>query len=103
MPYKYKEDLYRAQMRHRIKIRAELFTYLSTKSCIDCGENNPIVLEFDHTDSDLKFKSISKMLSGHYSWKSVQEEIKKCQILCANCHRLKTYAQFGFFGRSKPL
>jgi hypothetical protein len=103
VPYKNKEDLYNAQKRHRIKIRSKLFSYLSTKACIECGENNPIVLEFDHIDADIKFKSISKMLSGHYSWQSVEEEIKKCQILCANCHRIKTYVQFKSFGRSKPL
>jgi hypothetical protein len=104
VPYKLRKDLYAAQKRHRIKVRQELFSYLSTKECIDCGEKDPIVFEFDHIDPKKKFKQISRMLSGHYSWESLAEEIKKCEIRCANCHRRKTYKQFNHFGRTKkPL
>lgn len=102
MPYKDRRNLYAAQKRHRLRIRAQLFTFLSTKSCVDCGERDPIVLEFDHRDSKQKFKIVSKMLSGHYSWQSVQREIYKCEIRCANCHRRKTYAQLGYWGKGKP-
>lgn len=102
MPYKSKEKLYEAQKRHRIKVRGKLFDYLSTKKCIDCGEDDPIVLEFDHKKPELKFKSLSKMLSGHWSWESLTEEIAKCDIRCANCHRRKTYLQQNSFGRTKP-
>ena len=101
MPYKNREDLYKAQKRHRLKIRAELLNYLSDKSCVDCGEKDPIVLEFDHIDSKNKFKIVAKLLSGHYSWKTVLSEIQKCDIRCANCHRRKTYRQFGHFGKGK--
>lgn len=69
---------------------------------MDCGERDPVVLEFDHCDSSQKFKIVSKMLSGHYSWQSVQREISKCGVRCANCHRRKTYAQLGGWGRGKP-
>ena len=103
MPYKSREDLYKAQKRHRIKVRQQLLEFLSTKTCVDCKENNPIVLEFDHKRPSKKFKPISDMLSGHYSWKSVLNEIKKCEIRCANCHRIKTYLQFGHFGKTKSL
>lgn len=101
MPYKDKEKLYAAQKRHRQKIRAHLFELLSTKACIDCGEKDPIVLEFDHRNSKEKFKIVGKMLSGHYSWKSVLEEIGKCDIRCANCHRKKTYREQDSWGRGK--
>lgn len=104
MPYKNREDLYKAQKRHRIKIREKLLDFLSTKKCIDCGEKDPVVLDFDHIDPSNKFKSISQMLSGHYSWKSVTTEMNKCEIRCANCHRRKSYTQFGYFGKTKkPL
>ena len=102
MPYKHRKDLYSAQKRHRVKVRAQLFNFLANKSCIDCGENDPIVLEFDHRKPNEKFKQISKLLSGHYSWDSVLKEIKKCEIRCANCHRRKTYYQFNNFGRTTP-
>ena len=102
MPYKNREDLYRAQKRHRVKVRKMLLDFLSTKACIDCGEKDPIVLDFDHVDPKTKFKPVSLMLSGHYSWKSLIVEINKCEIRCANCHRRKSYIQFGYFGKTKP-
>ncbi len=102
MPYKYREDLYEAQKKHRVKVREKLFEYLSTKKCFDCGEGDPIVLEFDHAKPKNKFKSVSKMLSGHWSWLSLTKEIAKCEIRCANCHRRKTYKEQKSFGRTKP-
>ena len=101
MPYKNKEDLYKSQKRHRLKVRKKLLDFLSTKKCIDCGENDPIVLDFDHIDQKNKFKTVAQMLSGHYSWESVSKEINKCEIRCANCHRRKTYVQLNYFGKTK--
>jgi hypothetical protein len=102
MPYKDRAKLYAAQKRHRIKIRAKVFEFLFKNPCVDCGEKDPIVLEFDHRNTKNKFKIIGKMLSGHYSWESVHSEIKKCEIRCANCHRRKTYIQQKSWGRSTP-
>ena len=91
MPYKHRKDLYEAQRRHRVNVRGKLFEYLSTKKCIDCGEKDPIVLDFDHIKPEDKFKPVSKMLSGHWSWLSLKKEIEKCEVRCANCHRIKTW------------
>ena len=99
MPYKNREDLYSAQKRHRVRVRARLLDFLSTKQCIDCGERDPIVLEFDHISQRDKFKSITQMLSGHYSWQSLLAEIQKCEIRCANCHRRRSYNQFLNLGK----
>ena len=93
MPYKNKKDLYRAQKRHRVRIRNKLLDFLSTKSCVICGEKDFRVLDFDHTNRKKKFKSVADMRSGHYSWRSVYAEIRKCKIRCANCHRRRTYKQ----------
>lgn len=103
MAYKNRQDLYAAQKRHRLRIRQKLFEFLSEKQCVDCGEKDPIVLDFDHVDPKNRFKNVARMLSGHYSWKSVLEEIEKCEIRCANCHRRKSYVQFGYFGKTKTL
>jgi hypothetical protein len=103
MAYKNRLDLYAAQKRHRVRIRARVLEFLSQTACVDCGEDDPIVLEFDHVDPRAKSKGVAKFLSGHYSWESVLSEIKKCEVRCANCHRRKTYIQFGFWGRTKPL
>ncbi len=103
MPYKNKDDLYKAQKRHREKIKQKLFDFLSTKKCIDCEESDPVVLEFDHIDPNGKFKSISTMRSGHYSWASVSREMIKCEIRCANCHRRRTNRQIKKFGALEKI
>jgi hypothetical protein len=102
MPYNTREKLYKAQKEYRIKVREKILDFLSKKKCIDCGENDPIVLDFDHIDRDKKFKSVSQMLCGHYSFETILKEIEKCEVRCANCHRRKTYLQFKCFGKGKP-
>ena len=57
--------------------------------CLDCGESNPVVLDFDHVRGD-KSKAISDMVCNYYSIKTIKEEIRKCEVRCANCHRKKT-------------
>lgn len=96
MPYTNKEDLYASQERHRNRNKQLLYDFLLEHPCVHCGESDPIVLEFDHIDSSLKLMTVSRMVSGStYSWSKIQEEIDKCQVLCANCHRRKTYTQLG--------
>jgi hypothetical protein len=66
-----------------------LWELFKKSKCVDCGESNPIVLEFDH----LKDKSftISSYVNNSRLWSSkIQEEIDKCEIVCANCHRIRT-------------
>lgn len=75
--------------------RNYVWNYLLNNPCITCGENDPIVLEFDHRDPSEKFKEISKLMN--YSTKRLIEEINKCDVLCANCHRRKTAIQFNHY------
>jgi 5-methylcytosine-specific restriction endonuclease McrA len=74
----------------KILIRKLVFEFLQTHPCVDCGEKDPIVLEFDHVNPSTKTQNISRMVIEGYSWKSIEKEIKKCQILCSNCHKRKT-------------
>lgn len=67
-----------------------IYDYLSKHPCVDCGNSNPIVLEFDHVVGK-KRATISDMLRQGYSLKSIQEEVAKCEVRCANCHRIITY------------
>jgi len=59
--------------------------------CVDCGENNHIVLDFDHL-KDKKY-NISRMIHDGFSWKAILKEIQKCEVVCANCHRVRTYTR----------
>lgn len=71
------------------------FDYLKSHSCIDCGEGDPIVLEFDHVRGEKKL-GVAKMVAEGYSLATVINEISKCEVRCANCHRRKTALQFGW-------
>lgn len=63
--------------------------YLKSHPCIDCGESNIKVLEFDHRDPQEKRASLSHLKSQAYSLDALQEEISKCDVRCINCHHLK--------------
>ncbi len=70
-------------------------SHLSLNPCIDCGEIDPIVLEFDHIVGN-KDHNISNMIQRGYGISSIRREIKKCVVRCANCHRRRTAKQFGW-------
>lgn len=72
----------------------KVIEYLKNNPCVDCGETDIRVLDFDHIDRNKKSRLISQMYSC--SWSTLLEEIKKCEIRCANCHRIKTSKQFGW-------
>lgn len=70
--------------------------YLTNNPCVDCGESDPIVLEFDHVRGNKK-RSISQMVARHAKLETIQEEIQKCDVRCANCHARVTAARGGFW------
>ena len=61
----------------------------SISQCVDCGESNPLVLDFDHVKGK-KIKCISDMVRCSYSIDTIKKEIEKCEVRCANCHRIVT-------------
>jgi len=63
--------------------------YLLGHPCVDCGEQDLIVLEFDHRDPSIKRMDVSNLLR-YSSWSAIEAEIAKCDVRCANCHRRKT-------------
>lgn len=65
-----------------------IINLLKTSKCQDCGNNDIRVLEFDHIKNK-KF-SIARMANEAYSLKLLKAEIAKCEIVCANCHRIRT-------------
>ena len=80
----------------RARIRETIREYVRSKECVDCGERDPVVLEFDHL-RDKRF-SISYMVRSGYGLSTIMEEIGKCEIRCANCHRRKTVGKFWITG-----
>lgn len=77
-------------------LRWAIWNYLLEHPCVDCGESDPVVLEFDHVRG-IKTAEISAMARNACSWERIREEIDKCDVRCANCHRRRTAEQFGFY------
>ena len=75
--------------RKRARNRKFIAEYLEIHHCVDCKEDNPVVLDFDHVRGKKK-SNISVMVLGGRSIKSIKEEIEKCEVRCSNCHRIKT-------------
>lgn len=100
--YKNNIDYYVKKARRRNKLVREethrrIFEYFSSHPCVDCGETDPVVLEFDHIESKNKDAAVSTMVSTLKSWERILEEIEKCEVRCANCHRRRTAKQQGWY------
>jgi hypothetical protein len=72
-----------------------LIQFLRAHPCVDCGENDVLVLEFDHVAG--KSFQITAAIT-YRSWSDILIEITKCDVVCANCHRRRT-AQRGGWAR----
>jgi len=83
---------------YRETLREYLWNYLLTHPCAQCGQTDPVVLEFHHIGG--KDMAISEMITRVSSVDRLQEELQKTMVLCANCHRRITAQERGWF-RSK--
>lgn len=83
-----------AEQKRVDKTSQQALEYLLAHPCVDCGETDPLVLEFDHIGN--KDLAISTTISRGRSWENILREIAKCEIRCANCHRRKTARQLGW-------
>lgn len=77
----------------RNKIQEKILEILSQSHCMVCGENELILLDFDHRDPTTKLFNVSHAPKKLCSMKKLMEEIKKCDVLCVVCHRRKTAKQ----------
>ncbi len=77
-------------VRNRAKERRAFINHIKIeRGCCDCGFNaHAEALDFDHRDPKSKSFSVSKMCDC--SVQRIEEEIAKCDVRCANCHRIKT-------------
>tara|TARA_R100000664_G_scaffold27146_1_gene37657 strand:+ start:4560 stop:4910 length:351 start_codon:yes stop_codon:yes gene_type:complete len=107
MPYKSKKDQKEASARHYKKNREKIIEKSSKRNktrrnwnrkflarvkqlfhCVDCGEQESFLLDFDHVKGE-KVCNVSDMVGRAYSIKAIKNEIRKCEVRCANCHRRK--------------
>lgn len=82
----------------KIPIRMRVIRYLKEHPCIDCSNSDIRVLEFDHRNPSEKVDAVSSMIRKGRPWQAIEKEIAKCDVRCANCHRIKTANDNDFYG-----
>ena len=95
----HRDQTHRARQRRRSDGR-KLINRRFAAGCSDCGERDSLVLEFDHTGS--KSDTISLMIREAVSVARVRAELEKCDVVCVNCHRRRTYSRSPLYWRSQP-
>jgi len=79
----------------RSRARDVVAEYLRANPCVDCGESDILLLDFDHRERSSKRAPVARLVStGLIS--VVMAEIAKCDVRCGNCHRKRTAAQFNW-------
>lgn len=65
--------------------------------CADCGQKFPAyVMDFDHRPGVVKVAGIATMARMTFTWQDILTEISKCDLVCANCHRIRTHETGGW-------
>jgi ribose 5-phosphate isomerase RpiB len=82
--------------KYRVRNAQVMREYLNGHPCVDCGESDVRVLEFDHV-GNAKLENVATLCGQGVGLIRLKAEIAKCQVRCANCHRRRTAAQFGWW------
>jgi hypothetical protein len=84
-----------ANRKTREQLQIWVVEYLMEHPCVDCGETDPVVLDFDHVRGD-KVENVAHMVDKAYCKSTIETEIAKCEVRCSNCHRRRTAKLFGW-------
>lgn len=99
--YQKNKDYYKAKAKKRrqdyiSRYGPILKRYKTIKGCVDCGyRESPHALDFDHVRGD-KSCNVSSMVGAQRPWPIIKEEVFKCEVRCANCHRVVTAERAGY-------
>jgi hypothetical protein len=84
---KTKEETKKRTKEKRSSLKKEWRAFKATLYCAKCGFNHPAALDFHHEDPSTKTDSVNQLVSDG-RFKAAMQEVKKCVVLCANCHRI---------------
>lgn len=93
----HKANVRRRNERVRLEQRVLIEQYLLEHPCVECGEDDLRVLDFDHEDPATKVDEVVRLAGFGIAWERIEAEIAKCSVRCANCHRRRTAEMFGYW------
>ena len=85
-----KEKIIATSLENKKKARAEWQIFKGTLACQKCGQNHPATLDFHHTVRDKSNRKINQLTKAG-AYQQAKQELEKCTVLCANCHRIHHY------------
>ena len=81
--------------KNTVRVLEFIDAYKRARSCVDCGFNGkdfPFVLDFDHKNGGITKKfNIGSWRHSVLSIQAIEKEMEKCELVCANCHRKRTF------------
>lgn len=75
------------------RMREAYYELKKSYKCGECGNPDFRVLDFDHLDRKTKSFDLGMAIGRGYSLEKIKAEMDKCQVLCSNCHRIKTWEE----------
>lgn len=88
-----KEGCWRDEGPKAVALKAWMLE-LKSKPCTDCRHKFPACcMDFDHREPAKKKFNVGSMFAHHYARELIELEIEKCDLVCANCHRIRTRDQ----------
>ena len=87
---------------NKLRYQKQWAEFKSTLKCINCGFDNPAALDFHHVIKDPDNQKLYEILRRN-AYTRAMEEIKKCVVLCANCHRIHHHEERLHTKRRKKL
>jgi hypothetical protein len=94
--YDANRHVYTERNRHRSEEKRRKLSELKDAPCADCGQRFPsFVMDFDHRDGNDKLGTIAHMINK-WPWARILTEVAKCDVVCSNCHRIRTAVRGGW-------
>lgn len=85
------------KIQYKKKVYSWIKNFVLENPCVDCRIDDFRVIHFDHRDPLEKEFEISAGITANINLEELKEEIKKCDVRCANCHMLRTAKQFNWY------
>lgn len=99
---KHKAEYFARNNARRKKMRDWTSEVKAATPCVDCRNYfPPYVMDFDHREGVRKTAIVSRLVANQ-SWTRLHAEIAKCDIVCSNCHRMRTYRRLLASGARLP-